>query len=76
MAASPLPAFPQPQKSSQVPDTAQLGMGWGGTQPPCSVSKAQQFPQPPADFGQGATSGPGVIWGQSLIPPTFPTVGW
>lgn len=47
----------------------------GGDTMPLQCVKGTGVPKPPADFGQGYTSAPGVIWRQSLISPTFPTVG-
>lgn len=44
MAASPLPAFPQPQKSSQVPDAAQLGTGWWGHNAPAACQRHSSSP--------------------------------
>lgn len=53
MAASPLPAFPQPQKSSQVLDTAQLGTGWGGHNPPAVCQRHSSSPNLLLILGRG-----------------------
>lgn len=40
----PPPCFPLAQKSSQVPDAAQPGMGWGRHNPPAVCQRHSSFP--------------------------------
>lgn len=53
MAASPLPAFPQPQRSSRLPDAAQLGTGWGRQNPPAECQRHSSSPSLLLILGRG-----------------------